>query len=305
MIKDRNIANDAAIQLHKVLGPWHLDDVYWVAKANSRQWAWLDERVASDKLFTTIAGAISKANATINWSGSPWAPGITIYIAPGSYAENLTSLPYGSNLIGLGDAFDLNGERGVRIKPASGSPVSVTSCINSRIENICFYSPDTSGCFLVGNLNRNVIERCVFTGLPGASPSTVYGLRVYNSSSTNGDMTGTWIKNCVFQVLVNGLHIATYNAGSKQATGNFITDSYFRGCSATGIYFDANCNPTLTTIDRCVVGDGSTTLALGLDDNAGLVMVSNTNFECTACDPASADADSSYNNCYLNGGLMT
>ncbi len=285
------------------IGPHSEPKYFFVSKRGSDN----NPGDTASRPFKTIEEAITRVNNRIGWSNSPWANGDVIVIEPGVYAENLTAMPYGAWLVGLGDSFDINGQRGVTIKPSSGYPVDVTSAINTRFHNICFESPDASACFRVQNLNRCVFTNCMFTGLPGASPTSVYGLRVYDATGSdgNGDMTGTRISNCVFQVVQNGLHIATDNGSSKQASGNIIEDSYFRGCTATGIYFDVNCVPSYTTINRCVVGDGSTTLALGLDDNSGQVMVANTMFEATACDPASTDSDSSYNNCYLNGGLMT
>lgn len=255
-------------------------------------------RSPSEPLLT-IAAAITLANNSINWSASPWGARNVIIIAPGKYAENLTALPYGCALIGLGNAFDINGEFGVTIKPSSGSPVDCTSIINSRIHNICFESPDTTVVFQADNFNRNVVTDCVFTGLPGASPTTTRGLEIVK------DMTGNWIRNCVFQVVRNGIYIVTDNANQKQASGNIIDYCYVRGCDQTGIYFDANCVPSYTQINNCIIGDGGTTLALGLDDNTGIVNVCNTMFTATACDPASADSDSKYNHCYLNGTIMT
>ncbi len=247
----------------------------------------------------TIASAVTAMNARISWSQTPWAESDVLVIAPGVYAENLTVFPYGCTVIGLGDAFDLNGQRGVTIKPSSGSPFDATSVINTRIENICFESPDTSVVFQADNFNRNVVVNCLFSGLAGASPTTTRGLEIVK------DMTGNWIRNCVFQVVRNGIYINTDNANSKQASGNIIDYCYVRGCDQTGIYFDANTVPSYTQINHCVIGDGATTLALGLDDNTGQVNVSNTMFTATACDPASADSDSKYNNCYLNGSLMS
>jgi len=247
----------------------------------------------------TIAAAVTKANAKISWSGSPWGPRCNIWIAPGLYAENLTALPYGCNLIGLGDAYDVNGERGVTVKPAAGSPVDCTSIINSRIENICFQSPDTSAVFQADNFNRNVVKGCMFLGLPGASPSTTRGLEVVK------DCTGNWISRCTFLQIRNAVYIVTDNANSKQISGTIFENLFIGGADQTGMYFHANCTPSMVWINDCQIGDGSTTLALGLDDDTGAVTVSNTNFVATACDPASGDADSKYNNCYLNGALLT
>lgn len=252
-----------------------------------------------DAPMKTIAKAITAMNNAIVWSETPWARGDILYIAPGKYAENLISLPYGCNMIGLGDAFDLNGERGVTIKPASGSPVDCTSVINSRIENICFESPDASVVFQADNFNRNVLLDVIFSGLPGASPTTTKGFEIVK------DMTGNYLKRVISQVVRNGLYIVTDNANQKQASGNIIDELIVRGADQKGVYFHVNCVPSYTIIKNSEIGDGSTTLALGLDDDTGLVKVSNTNFQCVACDPASADSDSKYNNCYLNGVLMS
>lgn len=269
---------------------------YYVDKLNGSD---SNSGLSPDGAKATIAAAITLMNARISWSTQPWAKSDILYIAPGRYAENLTSLPYGCTVIGLGDAFDLNGERGVTIKPASGSPVDCTSVINTRVHNICFESPDTNVVFQADNFNRNVFSGCIFSGLPGASPTTTKGLEIVK------DMTGNRIVNCTFQVVRNGIYIVTDNANSKQASGNIIEYSYVRGADQTGIYFDVNCVPSYTQINHCIIGDGGTTLALGLDDNTGIVNVANTMFTATACDPASGDSDSKYNNCYLNGTLMT
>lgn len=251
------------------------------------------------KAKATIASAVTAANADINWSGSPWASEATIVIAPGTYAENLTALPYGATILGLGDAFDLNGQRGVLIKPAAGIAVDATSVINSRIHNIAFQSVTTSVTFQADNFNRNVMSHCFFVGTPGASPTTTRGLEIVK------DMTGNHIYDCKFLAIRNGIYINTDNANSKQASGNLLENLWIMGGDQTGIYFDANSVPSYTTIRNSTIGGGGTTLALGLDDNTGIVDVSFTTFSATACDPASGDSDSKYNGCYLNGTLMT
>lgn len=255
--------------------------------------------LSMDTPFKTIEAAITAMNARISWAESPWARADVCYIAPGKYAENLTTFPYGGSLIGLGDAFDINGERGVTIKPAAGSPVDVTSVINSRIENICFAAPDTSVIFQADNFNRNLLVDCVFAGLPGASPTTTRGFEVVK------DMTGSKLLGCHFIQIRNAIYLVADNANSKQITGNLIEDVFITGGDQKGVYFDVNCVPSNTIINRCNIGGGGATLALGLDDNTGIVHVYNTNFQATACDPASGDGDSKYNNCYLNGALMT
>lgn len=251
------------------------------------------------KAFASIEKAVTTVNARISWSDSPWATNDVIVIAPGKYLENLTALPYGATLWGLGNAFDLNGENGVLIYPAAGIAVDCTSVINSHIHNIAFQSRTTSVIFQADNFNRNVMTNCFFVGTPGASPTTTRGLEIVK------DMTGNHIKDCKFLACRNGIYINTDNANSKQASGNLIEGCWIMGGDQTGIYFDANSVPSYTTIRNCTIGGGGATLALGLDDNTGLVDVSWTTFSATACDPASADSDSKYNACYLNGTIMT
>lgn len=253
--------------------------------------------IDASKPFATIAKAITTVNARIGWSNTRWATGDVIVIAPGVYAENLTTLPYGATMVGLGDAFDLNGQRGVTIKPTTGSAVDVTSCINTRIHNICFGSADTEAIFQADNLNRCVISHCLFSGNPGASPTTTIGLEVVK------DMTGTRISDCTVLVCNIGFKFVADNANSKQITGDIIERCIITGCDTAGIYFDANCVPSMTQITDCIVNGGGATLALAIDDNSAAVHIQNCTFEATACDPASASGH--YNNCYLNGVLMT
>jgi len=254
--------------------------------------------------YSTIAAAVTAANATIDWTISPWAPWHVIVIAPGKYAENLTAFPYGCTVIGLGDSFDLNGENGVTIKPASGSPFDATSVINCHAYNLCFESPDTSPCFDVENFNRNVFKHCLFTGNTGGTTTHCFRVKDETNADGNGDMTGSILEDCIFQVAEIGFEVETDNGSSKQASGNYIKNCDFRGITSKGLYFHADCVPSYTKIIGCEVGDGSTTLALGLDDDTDLVWCSNTNFQATALDPATASSGK-YNNCYLNGALLT
>jgi len=307
MIKNRNIADDANISPSKILGgvsaisllgagvAGKKGNIYYGSPDGSDN----NDGLTPDSPFLTIEKVVAVMNARIVWSDSPWAMHDLAYIYPGKYAENLTALPYGCNLIGLGNAIDINGENGVTIDPASGNPIDVTSAINMRMQNICVETPAAAAIFQADNFNRNVLEGMVFQGVPGASPTSTRGLEIVK------DMTGSQVLNCWFNQIRNGIYINTDNANSKQATGDLIRGCYILGGDQIGIYFDANCVPTSTIIDFCNIAGAGATLALGLDDNTGVVSVFNTNFEATACDPASGDGDSKYNNCYLNGALMT
>jgi len=270
-------------------------NIYWVSKSRGSD----SNPGTYDKPYLTIAKAITTMKNRISWSASPWAKSDRLLIEPGKYAENLTSLPYGCDVIGLGNSWDVDGERGVTIQPATGSPVDVTSCINSKIANICFAGTDTSVLFQADNFNRNILVDCVFHGVAGASPTTTIGFEVVK------DMTGSLIKNCRFLVCKTGLTMTADNANSKQITGNEFDNLYVTGGDTAGIVFHVNSTPSYTVVKNSNFDGGSSTLALGADDNSTgeLVHFYNCNFEATACDPASGSGH--YNNCYLNGTLMT
>jgi len=248
--------------------------------------------------FATIEKAVTTVNNRISWSDSPWARGDNIYIAPGAYAENLTAFPYGANVIGLGDSYDLDGENGVVIKPATGAAVDATSIINTNIYNVSFMQVATAGAlFQVDNFNRSTIRRALFAGIPGASPTTTRGFEIVK------DCTGSYFEDLQFLQVRNGIYVNTDNANSKQISGTIFNRIYMGAVDQTGFYFDANCVPTMVYINNSVIGDGSTTLALGLDDNADGVQVVNTHFRASANDPATGSGR--YSGSYLNGTLLT
>lgn len=64
MIKDRNIHDNAGIQMHKILGSGQAGEIYWVATVGTQAYDFLRARVGSDKLFTTLESAGTAAAAS-------------------------------------------------------------------------------------------------------------------------------------------------------------------------------------------------------------------------------------------------
>lgn len=246
--------------------------------------------------FRTIAAAISAANGRITWSNSPWASMNIIHVAPGLYAENLTALPYGGAIVGLGNYWDLNGEFGVVIKPTSGAPIDCTSIINCLIHNIAIMSPDTTQVFQADNFNRVVLSDVLIAGLPGASPTTTKGFEVVK------DCTGSVLNNVSIWQCRNGVYITTDNANSKQISGTVFRNVRIGGADQTGFYFYQHCTPAMVYVEDCKVGDKSTTLDYGMDDNTSKVTVCDTKFICNNLDPATGSGY--YNHCYHLGALI-
>jgi len=301
--KDKHIEDDAQIQPHKILGgggnflglmgSGPADDVlkgniYYVNKDGGKD---TNDGLSPRYPFLTIAKAISVVNARISWSASPWANHDSIVIYPGEYAENLTSLPYGATVIGLGhDVRDA--QCGVKIKPASGSPVDVGACINSAFYNIGFESVDTSAAFDAAICNNVLFSGCFFTGAPEAT-TAVYAF-------ITSDATKVTFRDCWFCNADNGMYFK-YTDGGDKAAYILVEDCLITGCSAAGIYTATSLvGPHFIVRHNTIAGAGQT-LAIGIDDNAGLIDESFNAIEATTA----VDGVRSSNGSYGNGSLLT
>jgi len=289
MIKDRNIANDANIQLHKLASGFggvstmlrHDSYAYYV---DGRYGSDNNSGRSKDEPFATVAKAISTTNARINWSNSPWANSDVIYIAPGVYAENLTSLPHGATMIGLGDAHDGDGENGVKIKPASGAPVDVGTFVNAKIFNVAFESPDTSRVFDAAILNNVQLVHCVFKGAPEATTSTA---GIYTNDSVN-----LTVEDCRIMYVDCGIDFV-YADADDSVTRALIKNNYMTYMSEAGIRVSANLVSPASLIVGNYICQGSTTLAIGIDLNHTNTIGIYNNF-ITASDGIEGDTTGTY-----------
>jgi hypothetical protein len=187
---------------------------------------------------------------------------------------------------------------GVTIMGASGAAWDAASWINGGLYNVCLHGPTDSGteaCLTLDTCNRFIIADCVFQGVPGASPTTLYGFQV------GVDMTGSkflrnWINQCA-----TGVHLGV--TPDKQITGNRFEDLVIMGASTAGIHLDEDCVASNTLFKDFIIGP---TPALGFDDDAVTMvcMCVNGDIYATACDPATGGGGI-YSRVYLNGVLMT
>lgn len=311
MIKDRNIDAMANINPSKIMGGAGVGNLSWLSSA-PRPSADIQGKVyyvhpdyGSDSYdglspetpYKTILKARTVQAARISWAGSPWANQDMIKLFPGVYDEtSLTAGLYGVNLVGLGNAFDINGEMGVTIKGASGSAWDAASFINGGIFNICFHAPTDAGTealFQIDTFNRMVMEDCVFQGVPGASATTLIGLQ------TVVDVTGSQFRRLWFNQCATGMSFVVNNGASKQFTGCLLEDLYIMAATTAGIHLDSNCVPSGTVFNRFIIGP---TPALGVDDDSATAMFCNGHVEATANDPATGSGH--YSNVYLNGTLQ-
>ena len=247
---------------------------------------------SADDALTTLAAVITKINARVDWTATRWANNDVIVVAPGVYAENLTSLPYGATIIGLG--YDLrDAQNGVKIKPASGAPVDVGACINTTFINISFETADTTAAHAVFDAdicNNNQFINCRFSG--PAETATAVGF-------VTKDATGNKWLDCEFDCLDKGLDV-NYADANDGFNHNLLRDCRFTQIDTAGIEISTNLVGPSSIVERCIFMGAGQTMAIGIDDNVGLLDV----VDCyiTATDPIQGCR--SANGCYGNGVLL-
>lgn len=270
---------------------------YFVCKSTSANYDRISDLIKNGVegevfLFTTIAAAIEAANARINWtSGSPWGNGDNIFVMPGTYAENLTSMPHGCNLIGIGhDTGD--GENGVQIQPATGAAVDVASWVNGYCENIGFNTTDTGIPFDAAICNNVKFKNCRFVGTTGQSAAR--GFYTLDADRLN-------IINCEFIDVLIGFEAAYADAGDK------FHDSRIQHCKFTnitnkGIYLTTSLlvNGTLIS-DNYIQCTGASSIGID-DDTDGAIVANNTVIVGTSGTPLDTNGNLSVNNYTMISG---
>jgi hypothetical protein len=312
MIKDRNVDMSANINPAKIagggggLGMFYLAGVPRPSGAIAGKVYYVNDNAGSDDFdglspetpYKTILKARTVSAARINWSASgvPWANNDAMIIWPGNYDEtNLTAGLYGIHVLGLGNAYDVNGETGVVIKPATGAVWDATSWINMSMRNIAFLGVATAAPLLqLDNCNRCLLEDIVFQGIPGASATTTKAFEIVK------DMTGSVLRRIFINQCTHGLYLVADNANSKQITWDLFEDIDIMATETAGIYFHINCVPSGTRVKRFTIGP---TPALGVDDNSGVVLFQEGFVEATSMDPATTAGH--YSHVYVNGTLFT
>lgn len=268
MIKDNFFENLATPITVAKYTSWYADNHFGIADElylpKAKTW-YVNRSVAASgdgksrsSAFKTVAEAFTATNALIDWGASPWASGDTIVVANGSYAEALTSVPYGCTVIGEGEAFDADGENGVRIKPASGAAFDVASCVNVKFVNINFEVANASRVFDAAILNNTQFIHCRFAGPPEATTATC---GIY----TNDSVMLT-VRDCRFEYLDCGIDFV-YVDGGDSMTRALIVDNFFNYISEAGIRVGLNLVTPGNTIARNIIHGGGETLAVGIDNN--------------------------------------
>jgi len=266
--------------------------IYYVCKKGNsttgKSWA---------NAFTTIAAAITASNATVSWAGN--REDNYILIAPGTYAENLTSLPYYTTIIGLGVPGTATP---VIVYLTGGSAVAATTVLGTRIYNVRFEADGAVNIFQATTMNDCEIVECTFCANDG---DVVDGLEI--SSSTN-----LTVKNCKFIAdtegtgMTNGMYFGSgTNFVFADIIGNIIA-----GCdgAGTGIYVNGNTVSSETVIRNNIIKLGGAGVGISVGQTGSAykqaMVIGNYIFTqagtCIAC-----DTDFAINNWHNNGTTVT
>lgn len=234
-----------------------------------------------EKPYNTIAYAITRNNATLDWSpdqGQWWGQNNYIIVAPGQYVEDLTSVPYACTVIGLGSCIDYPSTEGcATIKSITGSVIAASSIVATTFKNIMFECSFSGGKNVdVAIMNNSAFINCRFH-------TNVADLTTHLEI---GDMTRSVIRGCVFSSGTTQAATAiNIGAGSKTTFfGSIIEDNIIEAVTA-GILVDSTV--TLSGGSTWIRNNDIAYPVKGIDINAtsgGLIrVVGNTIMASTDC----------------------
>jgi len=199
--------------------------------------------------FATIQAAITANNALIDWSNYPQKIN-TILVAPGVYAEALTSA-YDCRIIGTGIP---GTDQCTEIHPTEGSAITGTA-LGLHLKNLRFEADEVVPVLDFDTVGSTIIEDCeIFNG---ADYQATHGI----STETASHMT---IRRCTFGSGSTALTHGIYAAGGA--------DKYFHHCTVEdnqihagiGIYIQDTCTATNAVIQRNTIN----CTTLGIDDDS-------------------------------------
>lgn len=195
-------------------------------------------------------------------------------------------------MVGLG--LDLrDAQNGVKIKPATGAPVDVGAVINTAFYNIHFETAETDAgdpVFDAEICNNNQFINCRFSG--PAETATAVGFVTLDA------VANKWL-DCEFDCLDKGLDV-NYADANDSFSHNLLRDCRFTQIDTAGIEISTNLVGPSSIVERCILVGAGQTMAIGIDDNVGILDL----VDCyiTATDPVQGCR--SANGCYGNGALL-
>jgi len=201
--------------------------------------------------FLTVQAAITASNATVDWLHDSYAPN-WIFVAPGTYAENLTTAYY-CNIVGTGV---LGTDTASEIHPATGSAMAGTF-LGSVLMNLWLEVETAVPVIDLGIANNSQILGCIIAR--GNAGLATMGIQTDNASHLH----------IIGNRLVSG--VATFPIGmqflggvNKYLHASVIRDNHIFA-STTGIDLPANITAGQTVIQQNVIARPTT----GISDLSG------------------------------------
>lgn len=248
--------------------------------------------LSAEKPLLTFAEAFTRMRGRVDWSATPWANHDVLWVYPGVYAENITALPHGCAIVGVG-GFDLkDGQMAARIVPAAGSPVNVGGFVNAEIYNIAFESVTTSPVFDSEILNNVLFDNCYFTG-PVETSTAAAGIVALDSVMLR-------VVNCQFSCLDKGIDI-NYADGGDSFSHAKILNSFFDQIDTAGIEISSNLVGPSSLVRGCSFHGGGVTMGYAINDGSAILDVAWCDAESTSGFSGCRSVNASYN----NGALVT
>jgi len=219
-----------------------------------------------DKAYKTIQVCFTAARAALDWDVWPtYRPGI-IYIAPGTYTEQLTALPWQYHVVGCGGYDQRGANGGVTVTYASGpvigdgtDSISMLSCV---FHNIVFETGHASPAVKLGTMQSSGFDHCTF--YRGNTAGT-YGLHVGVTKTGPKD---SFVTDCLFTngatPFTHGIY-CDYSEADTYAFHNGLIARNIIAASTAGIYIDANAVASNCRIVENIIYRP----VKGIDDNHG------------------------------------
>lgn len=177
MIKNHNIAQDAAIHPSKILGlSIGTKDYFHVAPVDSQYYSWLQDVVPSDRLFTTLALAHVEMTAD---------RGDTALVYPGSYVQSTTPLTWSKDqchIIGVGPVHSMEHPVELTNGDADAAPTTgnwLFTANECHIQNLCFRHRGVAANVVNVSIsgNDNVFEDVHFHNMANTATADAAGMK--------------------------------------------------------------------------------------------------------------------------------
>jgi len=244
--------------------------------------------------FTTITAAITAHTAyragQVNKSVNTY-----IIIAPATYDENITVLPYSCHMIGLGH---IGTDKATEISPTEGIALAGTVS-GLHLYNIRFEGEGSGDICDFGTFNCSIVENCQFVPKSASMASAISTDDCKETIFRNNHFTTGGALYCDYGLKFNG-------GADKYCHNTLIEGNIINGAvkaAGTGIYLQDTCTTSGTVIRNNIIR--LTGAGIGIDDDSDGCMVVGNKIFTQAGTWADCNTDLAIDNLHNNGTTVT